>query len=103
MEDDLWHLLTGTPGGDTRLRLLEAVDERPRNPNQLAETLGLDYKTVTHHLNAMQDRDIVERSGDSYGAVYRPTAAVVEHWDLVQEIGETMDTDDSVRVGTDAE
>ena len=42
MEAALWYVLTGTRGGENRIRLLRALDERPRNANQLAEDLGLD-------------------------------------------------------------
>jgi len=50
-----------------------ALDDRPRNANQLAEDLDLDYKTVRHHLDVLMDNDVVQRSGDDYGAVYLPT------------------------------
>jgi DNA-binding transcriptional ArsR family regulator len=86
MEAALWYVLTGTRGGPNRVRLLRAVDERPRNANQLAEDLDLDYKTVRHHLDVLVDNDIVESSGDDYGAVYLPTDRVREHWDTVEDI-----------------
>jgi DNA-binding transcriptional ArsR family regulator len=50
MEAVLWQVLAGTRGGPNRARLLRAVDDRPRNANQLAEALDLDYKTIEHHL-----------------------------------------------------
>jgi DNA-binding transcriptional ArsR family regulator len=86
MEAPLWYVLTGTRGGPNRVRLLRAVDERPRNANQLAEDLDLDYKTVRHHLDVLVDNDIVTSSGDDYGAVYLPTGRVRDHWDTVEEI-----------------
>jgi len=86
MEAALWYVLTGTRGGPNRVRLLRAVDERPRNANQLAEDLDLDYKTVRHHLDVLVDNDIVTSSGDDYGAVYLPTDRVRDHWDTVEEI-----------------
>ncbi len=50
MEAVLWYVLTGTRGGPNRVRLLQAIDERPRNANQFAEDLDLDYTTIRHHL-----------------------------------------------------
>lgn len=86
MEGVLWYVLTGTRGGPNRARLLRAVDERPRNANQLAEDLDLDYKTVRHHLEVLEDNDVIERSGDEYGAIYLPTDRARQYWDTVEEI-----------------
>jgi len=86
MEGVLWYVLTGTRGGKNRVRILRALDERPRNANQLAEALELDYKTVRHHLDVLMDNDIVTNSGDDYGAVYLPTDRVRHNWDTVEEI-----------------
>ena len=86
MEGVLWYVLTGTRGGPNRARLLRAVEEQPRNANQLAEELDLDYKTVRHHLDVLVDNDVVEKTGDEYGAVYMPTDRVRQHWDTVEEI-----------------
>ncbi|MFC3476649.1 ArsR/SmtB family transcription factor [Halobacterium litoreum] len=91
MEAALWYVLTGTRGGPNRVRLLRAVNERPRNANQLAEDLDLDYKTVRHHLEVLVDNDIVESSGDDYGAVYLPTDRARTHWETVEDIIEEVD------------
>ncbi|KTG11297.1 DNA-binding protein [Haloprofundus marisrubri] len=91
MEAVLWYVLTGTRGGANRARLLRALDERPRNANQLAESLELDYKTVRHHLDVLMDNGVVENSGDDYGAVYLPTQRARKHWDVVEEIIEKVE------------
>lgn len=88
MEAVLWYVLTGTRGGPNRVRLLRAIDERPRNANQLAEDLDLDYKTVRHHLDVLVDNDMIESSGDDYGAIYLTTDRVEHHWETVEEIVE---------------
>lgn len=86
MEAALWYVLTGTRGGANRVRILRALDKRPRNANQLAEDLDLDYKTVRHHLEVLADNNVVRDSGDDYGAVYLPTDQARVHWDTVEEI-----------------
>lgn len=91
MEGALWYVLTGTRGGKNRVRLLRALDERPRNTNQLAEDLDLDYKTVRHHLDVLSKNDVVKESGDGYGAVYLPTERTRQHWDTVEQIIEQVD------------
>jgi DNA-binding transcriptional ArsR family regulator len=91
MEGVLWYVLTGTRGGTNRVRLLRALDERPRNANQLAEDLDLDYKTVRHHLDVLVENDVVKSSGDDYGAVYLPTDRTRQHWDTITTIIEQVD------------
>jgi DNA-binding transcriptional ArsR family regulator len=91
MEAALWYVLTGTRGGENRLRILRAIDERPRNANQLAEDLDLDYKTVRHHLDVLVENGVVDKSGDDYGAVYLPTTAARDHWDTIEEIFDQME------------
>jgi len=86
MEGTLWYVLTGTRGGPNRVRLLRAVDDQPRNANQLADDLELDYKTVRHHLDVLIENDIVTKSGDDYGAVYLPAQRVQTRWDTVEAI-----------------
>lgn len=90
MEAVLWYVLTGTRGGENRVRILQALDTRPRNANQLAEDLELDYKTVRHHLDTLMDNDIVTSSGDDYGAIYMPTEQARDHWDIIEQIIEQV-------------
>ncbi|MEF8773726.1 MAG: winged helix-turn-helix domain-containing protein [Halobacteriales archaeon] len=90
MEAVLWYVLTGTRGGENRVRILQALDERPRNATRLAEDLDLDYKTVRHHLDVLTDNDIVTSSGDDYGAIYMPTEQVRDHWDVIERIIEQV-------------
>jgi predicted ArsR family transcriptional regulator len=86
MEAVLWYVLTGTRGGTNRVRILQTIDERPRNANQLAEELDLDYKTIRHHLDVLVDNGILESSGDEYGAVYLPTEQARHHEETIERI-----------------
>ena len=86
MEAALWYVLSGTRGGANRARILRALDDRPRNANRLAEDLDLDYKTVRHHLDVLQENNVIADSGDDYGKIYLPSEATQVHWDTVEEI-----------------
>ncbi len=92
MEAALWYVLAGTRGGPNRVRILRALDDRPRNPNQLAEDLDLNYDTVRHHLDVLTDNDVLKASGDDYGAVYLPTDAARTHWDTIETIVDQLDS-----------
>lgn len=86
METVLWQVLAGTRGGPNRARILRALDDRPRNANQLAEALDISYKTVRHHLAVLEENGVVQSSDEDYGAVYLPTERAQEHWATVEEI-----------------
>ncbi|OIO66798.1 hypothetical protein AUJ68_00085 [Candidatus Woesearchaeota archaeon CG1_02_57_44] len=66
----LRHLLLGTRGGETRLRLLKEAVAEPKNAHQLAKALGVDYKTVRHHLDVLQKNGLMVMVGEGYGAGY---------------------------------
>jgi DNA-binding transcriptional ArsR family regulator len=40
------------------------------NANQLAETLGMDYKTVRHHLSVLLKNRLILGEGEGYGIMY---------------------------------
>ena len=69
----LWHLLGGTRGGPLRIRILQALVDRPYNTNQLAVVLGHDNKTIQHHLRVLTENRLLEPRGDGYGATYFPS------------------------------
>jgi DNA-binding transcriptional ArsR family regulator len=86
MEAVLWQTLAGTRGGPNRARILRALDEQPRNANQLAEDLELAYNTVQHHLDVLESNGLVTSSDANYGTVYLPSDRARSHWDTVTEI-----------------
>jgi DNA-binding transcriptional ArsR family regulator len=86
MEGVIWYVLAGTRGGENRARILHEIDERPQNPNQIAEALELNYTTVRHHLDVLTENGMVEQAGEGYGAVYLPTDRVRDYWDVVERI-----------------
>lgn len=94
MEGVLWYVFASTRGGENRARLLRAIDERPRNANKLAEALDLDYTTVRHHLEVLEENNVVTKSGDEYGAVYLPTEQCRANWDTVEDVLDTVLGDD---------
>jgi predicted transcriptional regulator len=94
MEGVLWYLLASSRGSANRVRILNTLDEQPRNVNQLATELDLDYKTVQHHLDVLMENNVLRRTDNDYAAVYLFTDQVKSNWDLVEEILETVDTEE---------
>lgn len=91
MEMVLWQTLAGTRGGPNRARILRALDERPRNANQLAEDLSMAYNTIRHHLRVLEKNGVVKSSGANYGTVYLPSERTRSHWDTVEQILSQID------------
>lgn len=93
MEGVLWHLLASSRGADSRVRLIRSLERRPKNANQLADDLDLDYTTVRHHLDVLLRNNVVRKGGEDYGAVYLFTDQVRSNWAVVEEILETVEVD----------
>ena len=66
----LWYVLGGSRGGENRARIIHELSVRPLNLNQLAEKLGLDYRTVTHHAKVLGVNSLVITEGEKYGTMY---------------------------------
>jgi predicted transcriptional regulator len=72
----MWYLLFGTRGGPNRRRLLEELVRSPANAHQLSESIGLDYRTVRHHLRILERNGAVIRPvGDAYATPYEICAS----------------------------
>ncbi|MGI0091241.1 MAG: ArsR/SmtB family transcription factor [Nitrososphaerales archaeon] len=63
----------GSKGGKTRARILQVLSETPINAHQLAETLELNYHTVTYNLDVLIKNRLVVAEGPHYGLVYYPS------------------------------
>jgi predicted ArsR family transcriptional regulator len=86
MEKALWYLLAGTRGAENRVRIVRRLNERPRNANQLAKRLDLDYNTVRHHLDTLVEHDVVEPGGGEYGKLYFLTDRFERHRETFERI-----------------
>lgn len=79
----LWYVLGGTRGGPLRIRILTRLQDRPFNTNQLAADLGVDYKTVQHHVRVLLKNRLIDTQGTGqYGAVFFLTR------DMEESLGE---------------
>jgi DNA-binding transcriptional ArsR family regulator len=86
----LWWLIAGTRGGVNRARIISLLHERPYNPNQLAELLDLDYKTVKHHLEYLMKHEVIVQQGEGYGSVFFLSNEIEENYDSFNEIWEQI-------------
>ena len=83
----LWYLLGGARGGPNRAQIIKAIQDRPQNANQLAETLNVDYKTILHHLRILKENGLVVASDEkAYGAVLFLTPKMEAALPIMEEI-----------------
>ncbi|MDQ3330895.1 MAG: metalloregulator ArsR/SmtB family transcription factor [Planctomycetota bacterium] len=67
-----------------RLRIVEALRERPRNVGEIADALGVEVVIASHHLGILRNVGLVERQKQGRFAVYslRPGLSTQGHIDL---------------------
>ncbi|MEA1992918.1 MAG: winged helix-turn-helix domain-containing protein [Euryarchaeota archaeon] len=82
----LWWLIGGTRGGKNRVRIINALKEKPMNANQLSKELNLDYKTIRHHVEILEENQILTIVGEGYGNTYFLSDQMEENFDLLTEI-----------------
>jgi predicted transcriptional regulator len=90
MKQLLGWLITGTKGGKTRARIIKSVKDNPRNANQLATQLRVDYKTIRHHLTILEKNKLVIPVGTHYSTVYFLSQPMEENYFVFQEITNKM-------------
>lgn len=81
------YVFVGTRGGQNRARIVELLRTEPTNPNKISERLGLDYKTVQHHIKLLEENGvIVASSKGTYGAVYFLTPYFEKFFDSIKSM-----------------
>lgn len=90
MKRVLWYVLGGARGGENRARIIHELSVRPLNLNQLAEKLGVDYRTVTHHANVLKQNSLVVCEGKKYGAMYFLSPRLQSGFELFRGIVEAL-------------
>jgi DNA-binding transcriptional ArsR family regulator len=86
MKRVLWWLIAGTRGGINRAKIILALNERPYNANQLTEYLGLDYKTVRHHVDVLLKHGVIVAQGDGYGRMFFLSKDMESSYEEFEEI-----------------
>ena len=77
----IWWVFTGSRGGPNRARVVVAIKAQPMNANQIAANLGMDYKTVRHHLNVLVKNRMLISAGEGYGEMYFVSPELEQNYD----------------------
>jgi len=65
-----WLLFAGSKGSDNRIRIMSVLRKRPSNKNQLSTELGIDYKGIQHHMEVLEENNLVKKTGNHYSMTY---------------------------------
>ncbi len=86
----LSYLFTGTRGGANRLRIILLLTERPRNANQIAKELGLDYNAIEFHVGVLEKNNMISRQGERYGILFFLSTFLEHNIEAFNEIVEKL-------------
>jgi len=82
----LWWMLAGSSGGLNRGRIILLLRVRPYNAHQIAVELGLDYKTVRHHIDVLVENNLLISRGDGYGKMFFISPELEADFDVFEKI-----------------
>ena len=86
----LWWIIAGSEGGLNRARIIRSLRDQPSNANQLAESLGLDYKTIRHHIDVLEKNNLINTIGPKYGKMYFIAPLLEDDYAVFEEIWEKI-------------
>ena len=87
MRKTLSYLILGQKGGHNRIKMINLLNDRPYNLNQLAEIMSLNYRTIKHHMDILLKNEVVSSSKTGgYGEVYFLTPDMEGNMEEFQDI-----------------
>jgi DNA-binding transcriptional ArsR family regulator len=86
----IWWVFTGNRGGLNRARIIITIKERPLNANQLSQLLGMDYKTIKHHLGVLMKNRLVLEVGEGYGSMFFLSPELEQNYEEFMRIWERI-------------
>ncbi len=85
-----WFYFASSRGAATRIKIVKTLQNRPYNTNQLSKELSMDYKAIKHHLDVLENNNIIEKFDANYGATYYLSALFEENQNVFDEIAARM-------------
>lgn len=87
---ELYSLIAVRSGGTNSIRIIDEILIKPRNANQLANILELDYKTVTYHLDIICSHDYIIKEKFNNNYSYFPSDKLIRNLDEYNRIKESL-------------
>lgn len=80
-DKELLNLIVGRDGGKTTVKIIDKILKEPYNKNQLANTLNLDYNTITHHINIIYNHNYIIKLKFENMYFYHPSDKLIKNLD----------------------
>lgn len=87
---ELFNLIAIRSGGKTTIRIIDEILIKPKNTNQIAKTLGLDYKTVQHHLDIICNHDYLIKEKFNETSSFFPSDKLIKSLDEYNNIKNSL-------------
>lgn len=84
-------LLAGSKGGRNRAKILSVLRKKPMNSNQLSEKLKVDYKTVAHHIELLEENGLLYSTENKYGKMFFPSDSLESSKKMLELIKKVME------------
>ncbi|MGP6239192.1 ArsR/SmtB family transcription factor [Cuniculiplasma sp. SKW4] len=82
----VWYVLGATRGGPMRFRILRKIMNEPANRHSIANDIGVNYRTVEHHLDILLKNGFVIEEGEGYGKIYFPSQKIEKFFVEIEEM-----------------
>lgn len=69
-----------------RSRIMISVINKPKNANQISSEIGVNYRTVEHHLKVLKENNMISVMGNGYGKIYFPGELIENNYEAFMEI-----------------
>lgn len=73
-------------GNETRYKILQLLKERKRCVSEIMEELDRKQTLISHHLQSLQECDLVEKERKGRKMIYRINESSLEFMEKVKEI-----------------
>ena len=82
----LFYIFAGSRGSGNRIRIMNSLQNLPKNSNQLTNELKLNYRAIQHHLDVLEKNNMITKVGEKYGANYFPSVFFEANIETYNEI-----------------
>jgi predicted transcriptional regulator len=78
--------IAGTRGGPVRLAVLKVIDRERMNVNQIAIKMGMDYKTIQHHVRVLEKSGFVKKEAAKSENIYSVSDLIKSNTEIMKII-----------------